>query len=71
MKEGVFMNELELGECTACLRVGRKKNLTPLIERNKPEFKRQYCPDCLPEIEKGIPDSWKKLYYFGPKGSVK
>jgi hypothetical protein len=53
------------------MRVGRKKNLTPLIEKSKPEFKRQYCPECLPIVEKSIEEHEKKLYYFGLKGSVK
>jgi hypothetical protein len=65
------MGREELGECTSCLRMGRKRNLTPLIEKSKPEFKRQYCPDCLPIVEKSIPAHMKKLYYFGLKGSVK
>lgn len=62
--------EEELGECTYCLRVGRKKNLTPLIEKSKPEFKRQYCPDCLPIVERSIAEHEKKLFYFGLKGSL-
>jgi hypothetical protein len=61
----------KLGECTSCLRVGRKKNLTPLIEKSKPEFKRQYCPECLPIVEKSIPEYTRKLYRWGLKGSVK
>jgi hypothetical protein len=61
----------ELGECTYCMKTGRKKNLTPMIEINKPGLKRQYCPKCLPIVEKSIPDHMRKLYYFGLKGSVK
>jgi hypothetical protein len=53
------------------MRTGRKKNLTPLHEISKPEFKRQYCPECLPIVEKSIPEYMRKLYYFGLKGSVK
>jgi hypothetical protein len=63
--------EIELGECTYCMQVGRKKNLTPLHEKNKPDFKRQYCPKCLPSVMKSILDHEKELYFFGPKGSVK
>jgi hypothetical protein len=66
-----MVEESDLGECTYCMRVGRKKNLTPLIEKSKPEFKRQYCPECLPIVEKSIPEHMRKLYYFGLKGSVK
>jgi hypothetical protein len=65
------MEKEELGECTYCMRVGRKKNLTPLYEKNKPGFKRQYCPECLPIVEKSIPHYMRKFYYFGLKGSVK
>jgi hypothetical protein len=65
------MNNVELGECTYCMRVGRKGNLTPLYEKSKPEFKRQYCPECLPIVEKSIPSYMRKLYYFGLRGSVK
>jgi hypothetical protein len=61
----------ELGECTYCMREGRKKNLTPLHEKSKPDFKRQYCPDCLPIVERSIEPHMRKLYYFGLKGSVK
>jgi hypothetical protein len=65
------MDKEELAECTYCMRTGRKKNLTPLHEISKPEFKRQYCPECLPMVEKSIPGHMRKLYYLGLKGSVK
>lgn len=65
------MDNEELGECTYCMRKGRKKNLTPLIEISRPDFKRQYCPRCLPLVEKSMEPHQKKLFYFGLKGSVK
>jgi hypothetical protein len=65
------MDKEELGECTYCLRVGRKKNLTPLIEKSRPEFNRQYCPECLLIVEATIEPHMRNLYYFGLKGSVK
>jgi hypothetical protein len=66
-----MVEKSDLGKCTYCLRIGKKKNLTPLIEKSKPEFKRQYCPDCLPVVEKSIPTHMRNLYYFGLKGSAK
>jgi hypothetical protein len=71
-RSDLFMvDKSDLGECTYCMRVGRKKNLTPLYEKSKPEFKRQYCPECLPIVEKSIEKYEKKLYRWGIKGSVK
>jgi hypothetical protein len=64
-------DETDLGECTYCMRVGRKKNLTPLHEISKPEFKRQYCPECLLLVKKSMEEHEKKLYRWGLKGSVK
>jgi hypothetical protein len=64
------MEKEELGECTYCMRTGRNKNLTPMYEISKPDFKRQYCPNCLPIVKKSMEEHEKNLYYFGLKGSI-
>jgi hypothetical protein len=60
--------EEELGTCTYCMRTGRKKNLTPLIEISKPDFKRQYCPRCKIIVEKEMEPHTRKLFEWGSKG---
>jgi hypothetical protein len=65
-----------LGVCTYCMLKGNAENLTPLYERNKPDFIRRYCPHCLPIIkksadqfnERAINNGHLPLFWFGAKG---
>jgi hypothetical protein len=50
------MDQEELGECTYCMRVGRKKNLAKVTWLTNKDVD-YFCPYCLPVVIKDMKET--------------